>query len=113
MNLLRKSSTMAVFALVFLLWTPRSPAQNNGAAPLHNSDIVTLVKGGLSDDAIIAVIRKSRSEFDLSPTALVALHQEGVSSRIVEAMAVGPDTNEGASNVNSTPASSLGGVPLP
>lgn len=113
MNLLRKSFMMAVFAFVCLLGAAKLSAQNNGAAPLHNSDIVTLVKGGLSDDAIIAVIRKSRSEFDLSPTALVALHQEGVSSRIVEAMAVGPDTNAGASNANSTPASPLGSVPLP
>jgi hypothetical protein len=104
---------MAVFALVFLLGSAKLPAQNNGTAPLHNSDIVTLVKGGLSDDAIIAVIRKSKSEFDLSPVALVALHQQGVSSRIVEAMATGPDTNANAPSANSTPASPLGGVPMP
>ena len=113
MNMLRKLSMMAVFALVFLLGSAKLPAQNNGTAPLHNSDIVTLLKGGLSDDAIIAVIRKSKSEFDLSPVALVALHQQGVSSRIVEAMATGPDTNANATSANSTPASPLGGVPMP
>lgn len=113
MNILRQSSMMAVFAFVFFLGTATLSAQNNGSAPLHNSDIVTLVKGGLSDDAIIAVIRKSKSEFDLSPVALVALHQQGVSSRIVEAMATGSDTNANAPSANSTAASPLGSVPLP
>lgn len=113
MKIMRQSSMMAVFAMVFVLWATELSAQNSATTPLHNNDIVTLVKGGLSDDAIIAVIRKSKTEFDLSPSALVALHQEGVSSRIVEAMAVGPDTNASASNANSTPASPLGSVPLP
>jgi len=113
MKIVRQCLIVFLLATVFVPWTTKSPAQNSATAPLRNSDIITLVKGGLSDDAIIAVIRKSKSGFDLSPNALVALHQGGVSSRIVEAMAVGPDTNANASNANSTTASPLGGIPMP
>jgi hypothetical protein len=102
---------MAVLAVVIFLWGTEASAQSSTTAPLHNSDIVTLVKGGLSDDAIIAVIKRSKSEFDLSPNALVILHQQGVSSRIVEAMAIGPDAN--APSAGPTPSSPLGSVPLP
>lgn len=58
---------------------------------LHNAEIVSLTKAGLSDAAIISVIRKSRTDFDLSPEALVSLRQAGVSNAVIEAM-LGPPT---------------------
>jgi flagellum-specific peptidoglycan hydrolase FlgJ len=53
---------------------------------LHNEQIVSLTKAGLSDAAIISVIRKSRTEFDLSAEALVSLRQAGVTNAVIEAM---------------------------
>lgn len=53
---------------------------------LTNETIITLAKSGLSDETIIALIKKSQTEFDLSPESLIKLRQAGVSNNIIEAM---------------------------
>jgi len=54
--------------------------------PLTNDDIISLVKVGLSDAAVIAAIQKSERNFDLAPSELVRLKRAGVSNAVVEAM---------------------------
>ncbi len=65
---------------------------------LSNEDIVSLVKAGLSDPAIISLIERSNAQFDLGPDALVILKKSGVSNSVIEAMLgnhpVAPKTGE-------------------
>ncbi|MCB0783815.1 MAG: hypothetical protein KDC02_06215 [Flavobacteriales bacterium] len=53
---------------------------------LTNSDIVQLVKLGMSDDLILAKIEGSSNDFDMSTSMLVALKQDGVSDQVMAAM---------------------------
>ena len=53
---------------------------------LRNDDIVAMVRDGLADQVIIEVIRTSAVDFDVSPAALAALAQEGLSAAVIAAM---------------------------
>jgi hypothetical protein len=53
---------------------------------MKNSDVISLVKAGLSSSIIIDKIRTSKSDFDLSTDALILLKQAGVPDDIVGAM---------------------------
>src|SRR5688572_26741541 len=55
-------------------------------ATLGNSDIVKLVKAGLSAETIEAKIVSSDTDFDTSTDALVALAGEGVPDRVIRVM---------------------------
>ena len=53
---------------------------------LSVSDVIKLSKGGLSDDVIIAQIKKRPQPFDLTPDQLLQLKAAQVSDRVIEAM---------------------------
>jgi len=53
---------------------------------LTNNDVISLVKAGLSPTIIINKIRSSKTEFDLSTDALIALKQAGATDDVVGAM---------------------------
>lgn len=53
---------------------------------LTNDDIISLVKAGLSDAAIVSLIQGSQTQFDLSPNSLIKLKEAGVSNTVIEAM---------------------------
>lgn len=53
---------------------------------MKNSDVISLVKAGLSSSIIIDKIRTSKSDFDLSTDALILLKQAGVPDDVVGAM---------------------------
>jgi hypothetical protein len=53
---------------------------------LKISDVQEMVKGGLSEDLIIAAIRKDGHPFDLSATDMLQLKKEGVSDNIIKVM---------------------------
>jgi hypothetical protein len=62
-------------------------------ASVGNADIQDMVAAEFSDSTIIAVIDANVVEFDLSPRALVALKNAGVSEQVIEAMLTA-DTGE-------------------
>jgi nucleoid-associated protein YgaU len=64
----------------------RTDAPARAAKPLTNDTIISLVKRGLSDEAIIEMIRTSATEFDLSMVSVGFLAQAGVRRGIVDAM---------------------------
>ncbi|MGH9392546.1 MAG: hypothetical protein ACRD1E_00105, partial [Terriglobales bacterium] len=51
-----------------------------------NADVVKMVKGGLEESVVVAAIRSRPASFDLSPDALLALHQAGVTKAELDAM---------------------------
>jgi hypothetical protein len=55
-------------------------------AKLTNADVVSLVKAGIPDEAVIARIRSSEGAFDLTTDGLVALKAAGVSGAVMAAM---------------------------
>ena len=52
----------------------------------RNDDVVKMAKAGLDDGIIISKIKSSRTQFDTSPDALIALKTSGVSSAVLRAM---------------------------
>src|ERR1700740_1985944 len=53
---------------------------------LTNTDIVGLVKAGLTESTILLVIEQSPSDFDTSPAALIELKNQGLPPAVMEAM---------------------------
>lgn len=56
------------------------------AETLDNSKVVDLTKVGLGEEAVIAKIKSSATQFDVSTEALIALKNAGVSSPVIAAM---------------------------
>ncbi|HBA61833.1 MAG TPA: hypothetical protein DCZ92_13685 [Elusimicrobia bacterium] len=54
---------------------------------MTNSSVIALVKAGLGDSAIVALIKSSPSDYDKSVEAMIELKKSGVSNAIIEAMA--------------------------
>ena len=81
---------MKVFALLvinLLLLIPALSAHAQETNPkLTNEDVVKMVQAGLSADQIMSKIKKSETDFDTSPSALVALPKRGVPNEILLAM---------------------------
>jgi len=75
-----------LFAVMSLNFYPVEAQSQPTGKPLTNNDIVSLVKAGLSDTAIVLAIQKSPTQFDLSPVALVNLRKAGVNNMVIEAM---------------------------
>ncbi len=69
--------------LALALATAAVPAQ---AETLDNAAVVSLVKVGLGDEAVIAKIKASSNRFDVSTDALIALKNAGASSAVIAAM---------------------------
>lgn len=77
-----------VFTLVLLLAAiPRSSAQSAPAtAPLSVEDIVRLSKEGISEDVLIAKIKKNAKAFDLSPDEIVELKKLGITDSVIKVL---------------------------
>jgi hypothetical protein len=64
----------------------RTDAPARAAKPMSNDTVISLVKKGLSDDAIVEMIRTSATHFDVSSVGVAFLAQAGVRRGIVDAM---------------------------
>ena len=51
---------------------------------LRNADVVRMIRSGQSDSAVIDVIRRSKTEFDVTTAGLVSLKREGISDAVIE-----------------------------
>jgi hypothetical protein len=70
------------------------------AETFNNATVVTLVKAGLGDEAIIAKIKATPGQFDLSTDQIILLKQQGVSSGVIAAM-LGVGANAGGTVASS------------
>jgi hypothetical protein len=59
-----------------------------GQKPLDDNSIITLLKGGISDDVIISTVNASRGYYDTSANGLIALKRAGASDRVIAAIVV-------------------------
>src|SRR5207247_7544158 len=85
-----------------VLFTGFALAQNN-TKPLTNDDVIAMVKGGLPETTVISAISAQDSNFDISATALIKLKQQGVNSKIMDAMLAAVNKTHNA--VPATPKS--------
>jgi len=65
-----------------------TPATRRPVAPLTNAHIVAMVKSGKPTTEIIVAIRTHPTNFYLSVEMLLALHRQGVSTQILNAMTI-------------------------
>ena len=61
-------------------------AQDNLPAPLTNSDIVKMVKAGVSEGVIVRTIQISEPNFSITPDALISLKHQHVPNNVMAAM---------------------------
>jgi hypothetical protein len=54
---------------------------------LTNDSVLKMVKGGLGDDVIVSMIQNQSGHYDLTPDSLITLKHEGVSDKVLAAMA--------------------------
>jgi hypothetical protein len=66
----------------------RNP-ESAGQAPLTNADVISMLKGGVSEPITIAKIQSSQGKFDFSPGGCRALTEAHVSQKILDTMAAG------------------------
>lgn len=69
-----------------ILACPTSQAQKNEARPLNNSDVLDMLNAGISQDVVIAKIKKTICDFDTSAAALKALKVANVPDTVLLAM---------------------------
>lgn len=55
--------------------------------PLSNDSVIKMVKAGLDENTIVTMIQSQPGRYDLSVDALVTLKQDGVSDKVLGAMA--------------------------
>jgi hypothetical protein len=58
-----------------------------GQEALNNASIVKMTKAGLGEDLVVSMVQNQPGHYDLSPDSLVSLKSDGVSERILAAMA--------------------------
>lgn len=85
------------------------PQPDAGGAALRNEDVVKMAKAGLDDGIIISKIKSSRTQFDTSPDALIALKTSGVSSAVLRAMT--EPSSQPQSELRNQPSASGAGLP--
>lgn len=67
--------------------SPSKPASSPAKPGMRNQTVIDLAKAGLSDENIIlAIDAAERTDFDVSPNALITLSKEGVSKGVIAHM---------------------------
>ena len=56
------------------------------ARACDNRDVIDMTRSGLSDRVIVSTIQNRGGRFDLSPSGIVSLHENGVSDAVIQAM---------------------------
>jgi hypothetical protein len=75
------------------------------AKPMTNLDVTKMVAGGVPESVVIATIQSHAAKYDLTPTALVKLHQAKVTEKELNAMlAANASQPAAAAAASSTPA---------
>jgi hypothetical protein len=81
----------AAFLLLFILaitvsLSASQKTQNPNSKPLTNADVLDMLNAGVSDQVVVAKIKKSACDFDTSPTTLKSLRASKISDAVILAM---------------------------
>lgn len=98
---------MFLWSLVFVAFSPAAKAQED---TVTNATVVEMVKAGLNDEVISSTIRRSTTAFDVSPTALLELKDQGVSNQLILLMINSHDAKRSKSDDQPSVGYSESGV---
>lgn len=82
----RPLTVFLFFYLIFFSWPMLALQDSHTTKPLTNADVLDMLKAGISQDIVIAKIKKSACEFDTSPAALKALKAANTPDAIILSM---------------------------
>jgi len=82
-----------------------SAVAQQAAKPMTNLDVTKMVAGGVPESVVIATIQSHPAKYDLTPAALVRLHQAKVTEKELNAMLAANASQPAAAAPNSTPTS--------
>lgn len=86
--------------------SPQQPGQSQPEekVPLTNKDVISMVKGGLAESTIVLAIQHNAAQFDTSPQALIALRNQGVPEKVLNAMLSAGSGRPSVATAAQTPA---------
>lgn len=92
-KLTMKTKNFYIVSFLFMAFCSVAVAQRES---ITNSEVIEMVRGGLGEEIVVAKIRKSQANFDLSAVALVELKKAGVSDSIILLMMEKSDESQQA-----------------
>lgn len=90
-----KPRNLSLLIFLALLCVPAVSAQNK--KPLTNDDVVQMAKAGFNEATIDQAINANPTAFDTSVQALIALKNDGISQKVIDAM-LAAETRKSASD---------------
>ena len=108
--MLRTMQRVFFLTIVCLLTTFGVAAGQQSTKALSNEDIIKMMKSGLAESTILAVIQASPTNFDISPSALITMKTSGLSQNVIGAV-VAAATNRSASSATRGSGTATSGTP--
>ncbi len=87
---------MRLIACALVLTPVPSFAQTAAAETLNNNIVITLVRAGIGNEAVIAKIKATDGKYNLSTNDLIQLKNDGVPGDVIAAMIAGSTKGQGA-----------------
>lgn len=95
-----KRFSAALFAALIVAFSPVA------VEAMNNADVVKMSKAGLSEETIIAAMKREKPEYDTGTDALITLKSEGVSEKVIQQMIALKTAAEAPPPAPAAPASS-------
>jgi hypothetical protein len=86
---------------------------SSAPAVIANEDVVNMTKAGFAESTILAAIAANNSRFEVSPHALMALKEDGVSQPVIQAMLTTEAANKKAASIAQKAAADNANEPPP
>ncbi len=82
----RSSFMRRLFTILLLALTILPASTMADVGDVTNDTVIALLRAGLSDEAIVAVVDRPHTDFDVEPEALIRLREEGLSNAVIVAI---------------------------
>lgn len=96
--------------LVAVLFGSAAAHGQSKGAPMKNSSVISMVKGGLPDGTILSIMATSNTQFDVSAAGQAALKESGVSQTVINAMVAAEGRKSAVAPVAGAPTPARPGV---
>lgn len=100
---------MRIAAVVFLVMQIIGMSVAQSPHKISNSDVLKMVRAGLSEDIVLTAIKQAPASFATSPDDLIALKNGGATPKEIEAILTRADVSMRSSRSTDTPPSPVAG----
>ena len=100
------------FLIAVFVFLPASLRAQQQKKHLTNADVIAMVKASLPENTIILAIQQGPTDFDTSAQTLIALKNQGVSTKILDAMIQAETSSESQSPKGPSPTAVGNSNPL-